>query len=357
MEDAQAEVEEVRQKETRAKKFQYASITFDTFKPDTATPPHSGSVYQPESDENQQQHEKRIPSFARNFNPLLNRAELARSYEVVTPMSSRRPTATATDHVDRSFFPTEDYDKLMHQDRKMTGSFQQPQQHLPPRKFSITTSKTNKLEYAQLSLNNPQQLPPSQQQQQQQQQEEEQKKKGNDRRKATMKEPAIPPRGSMNKDSAQHLAKAHSYSMVNKTPAPPLPPRYNPDDEEERVEEHYKVPRKCTSNRALSPVEFNVYDLPSSLGMKYVTTQSCQDLEASCSAAGGRGGATSNHTHYKYEDGRALYDVPSASVTAFSQRLFEEEMMMGRRPQLSLHSLSISQDSYVDMAGNTVSYV
>ncbi len=136
VEDAQEEAEEVRRKQVRDAKFQYASITFDTFKPPSPSSSAHPMLYQPEMDEEQAQR-CRLPSFARNYNPVANRAMLARSYEVVTPMASI--AAAAEGGASSSKLPPSledmDYDKLVHQERKMTG--------VPQRNFSISTKVTN----------------------------------------------------------------------------------------------------------------------------------------------------------------------------------------------------------------------
>ena len=133
VDEAQEEAAEVKRKEVRDAKFQYASITFDTFKPSPASD-DKPTLYQPEVDEEQMQR-RRVPSFARNYNPVANRAMLARSYEVVTPMAAIAAAAAAGGGNQPSpSLGQEEYDKLVHQERKMTGSSQ--------RNFSISTKVT-----------------------------------------------------------------------------------------------------------------------------------------------------------------------------------------------------------------------
>lgn len=299
MDDAQAEVEEVRHKEDTAKKFAYASITFDTFKPSERRPPS----YQPELDGEQRR--SRLPSFARNYNPAANRIQLARNYEVVSLM--HKPTSAATKAgaavAEQDDVPMEEYDTLKHQERKLTMTSQ--------RNFSISQAEYA-TDYSQLSQV---------------------------RKKPKQKL-------SLRDESANHFHKGErpvpktrtkfpnpglhsSYSSVKKSPPQPLPPPYDPRfNGMAREEDHYKVPRRQRS------VLGGHYDQPSSLVR---VAYSCENLGHSAPQATGHEAAAAT----------SIYDMPSSISPPMAWR-FEREAQ-----ERSLRSL-ISQDSYVDMSTTQV---
>ena len=262
VEEAQEQAEEVRRKEATRAKFQYASITFNTFKPPTPPPENMTppTPYQPQPDDEQQQlRDTRLPSFARNHNPASNRAMLARSYEVVAPMLS---LAGATNAVTETP-PQDEYHKL---DRKMSEVSSK-------RNFSISTPKTDHrviTNYSVLQLSTkPAAAPPTQ---------PTAELAGGELGVKRIK-PMIKKRTLLKDENAQNEKppeKIPSYSLVQKPKAPPLPPHYNRTEEEEEEEEsHYKVPvsKKVLLDREAA----NIYDHPSSLVR---VSWSCENIQS-----------------------------------------------------------------------------
>ncbi len=294
------EVEEVRQKESTAKKFGYASITFDTFKPSNSRPPS----YQPELDIDQR---NRLPSFARNYNPAANRVQLARSYEVVTLMN-KPPANEATNAVAGASKagaengPREEYDTLSYPERKPTMTSQ--------RNFSISQAEYA-TDYSQLQL----QKKPKQ-------------------KMAIVGEPAsiyqnekpIPRQRS----KFPKPALLSSYSSVKKSSPPPLPPPYNPTSSatNDLNEDHYKVPKSYRE------IENGYYDRPSSLVR---VARSCENL----------GHAGPQFIQHEGATASSIYDMPSSISPPLARQLEMEAQLK------SLNSL-FSQDSYIDMSATQV---
>lgn len=312
MEEAQAEAEEVRQKEVTAAKFQYASITFDTFKPpDNLTAASSPPLYQPELDK-EHDGRMRLPSFARNYNPASNRAMLARSYEIVTPISSADGAGPTTNPPANGALQQEEYDKLVHQERKMTGSSQ--------RNFSISVKPQmqHATDYSQLQLKA--------------------KPKQNDELGVKKIKPQIKKR-TLVPGAEKKLVKSPSYSTVVKPKAPPLPPRV-----EDTPEDHYKVP---LSRRVLQDGHnpAGLYDHPSSL----------LRVAWSCENVGSQYPSQQQQQQVLHMNG-GFYDSPSSPPRphiARSQRSLVHDEPSG---YVNLANNSLSMDSYIDMTSQ-VSYV
>lgn len=334
VEEAQADVEEARQKEIRQAKFQYVSVTFDTFKPteNNAPPP----VYEPQPDE--EQHKHRLPSFARNYNPSANRAMLARSYELVTPMASSRSggagKGSGNNPLTEGELQQEEYDKLVHQERKMTGASQQ-------RNFSISDQVKNKVpptNYSQLQLklksgtqSNPQL----------------------DAQELGVKKikPTIKKRRFV-QEAENKLVKTPSYSTVQKPRAPPLPPRMaiNGEDLEPKMaeeESHYKVPVSMRVRQEAA----SLYDHPASLVR---VARSCEDI------------GMSHMFHHQEEVGGALYnhDMATGAVGSSPRAVHSRLSLVHDHDNMDeplygndLASNSVSMDSYIDMTASQISYV
>jgi len=296
-------VEEVRQKEDRAKKFAYASITFDTFKPsETPRPPSS---YKVEAEE-QQQRSSRLPSFARNYNPAANRIQLARSYEVVT-LQTHKPDGAATNaggacgqnqSLEKSL-GGEEYDTLSYPDRKMTITSQ--------RNLSISHAEYSR-DYSQLSQVAKE---PKKRLAAQTHHVEVHYQNSKPIPKSRTKKPYPDPHSS--------------YTSVKKSSPPPLPPPYDPQPESAAIDEnHYNVPkshgREMQSN----------YDYPRGV-------RSCENLSHS----------RAMHMSNEAVATTSIYDIPSSVPPPLAV------MIEGETHELSLHSL-FSQDSYVDMSASQV---
>lgn len=331
VEEAQEQVEEVRRKEVRDAKFQYASVTFDTFKPagKSATPP----PYQPQDEE--QQHEHRLASFARNFNPTSNRAMLARSYEIVTPVASSGATGAGTTTKSGTKSPTtelEEYDKLVHQERKMTATSQRKLTGASQRKFSISTRvhglTTN---YSQLEITS--------------------LANGETAETAELGVKKIKPMIKKRTKTDTAPSKIPSYSLVQKPKAPPLPPRYDPDSHDEAAkeeveEEHYKVPRPVVHRRGMA----DAYNRPSSLAR---AAWSCDNIRSQDRTLQMDPRVTTSNDF-------ELYDTPSSYLhgrAVHSQRsLVREEPLYANNVAEVLQN-SVSVGSYIDMTGSQVSYI
>lgn len=378
IEEAQAQAEEVKAKEVRTAKFQYTSITFDTFKPGESG--GNRGLYQPEVDEERQQRQ-RLPSFARNYNPTANRAMLARSYEVVTPMNPATAAAAAAGgpggatnqglgDASGGFHP-EEYHKLMHQERKMTGVSQ--------RNFSISTKMHDRTatNYSQLMLKpsskreagsaaeaaggtghamagevanvfrSPEniKLPP--------QSRTEEEELGVKKIKPVAKKRTLPPREK----------PIPSYSLVQKPKAPPLPPRASNEDweekeaeeEEERdvltiTEGHYNVPRSLSRRdmaRDSRELTLSHYDQPSSLRVAW----SCENIGTqSYDPRRRHAGAMSGHT---------LYDTPTMAVSSSAlgprvvcSQLSLRDAKLRCSSNFTSSNNSASMESYIDMSGS-----
>lgn len=338
VEDAQAEMEEVRRKEVRDAKFQYASVTFDTFKPTPSEPSDNSITHQLRDEEQchwpqdeEQLREQRLPSFARNFNPVANRAMLARSYEIVTPMGAAAAGATNSESgtklpEDSGDFQLEEYDKLVHQERKMTSTSMRNMTGASQRNFSISTRiKETKTNYSQLELTK---NPNSQE----------------DSELGVKKiKPAVKKRTLRNADVENPPGKIPPYSLVQKPKAPPLPPRYDRDFQEEPNEEqHYKVPKQIHRRELMS-----TYDRPSSLVR---VAWSCENI--------GRPAMLDPHT--MTSRGLDFYDAPAPfprGRDARSQQnlVSNEPMYMNRVAEVLQNSASVG--SYIDMTGSQVSYI
>lgn len=319
----------MRRKEVRDAKFQYASITFDTFKPTpaeqgTAPSPSSPSRDQPGPDQ-EAQHDHRLPSFARNFNPKANRAMLARSYELVTPVAAsgaansgkKPPLGPGTS----GNLQQEEYDKLVHQERKMTGASQ--------RNFSISTRAHNmpRTNYSLLEKMSKDPLANG-----------ETAELGVRKIKPTIK------KRTLIKNTEKPLSKIPSYSMVQKPKAPPLPPRYDQEEvaKEEAEEEHYKVPRSVYSRERAT-----AYDRPASLVR---VARSCENIRSQSQRV----------THTSVSDmSHKLYDTP----TVFPRGRSQHSLVHHDNEPLYTNSIrevlqnSISVGSYIDMTGSQVSYI
>ena len=325
VEEAQAEMEEVKRKEVRDAKFQYASVTFDTFKP----APGEQSAAEPE------EHEHRLPSFARNFNPIANRAMLARSYEIVTPMGAPKAEAGTKPSADGTDLQLEEYDKLIHQERKMTSTSTRKMTGASQRNFSISTRvKETKPNYSQLELTT----------------------KANSQEASELGvkriKPGVKNRNLIKADVEDPPSKIPSYSLVKKPKAPPLPPRYDYDIQEEEVkeeapqEEHYKVPRSVRRRE-----QMNTYDRPSSLVR---VAWSCENIRSQS-----RPLKTDPHTTTASGD-LDFYDAPAIFPRgrgAHSQRslLHNEPMYANNVAEVLQNSASVG--SYIDMTGSQVSYI
>lgn len=320
VEEAQAQVEEVKLKEVRDAKFQYAAITFDTFKPTTTKRSTKPVLYQSQPLSDEQQHEQRLPSFDRNFNPTSNRAMLARSYEIVTPMPAAGSAGSGTKLPPTSTgdLQQEEYDKLVHQERKMTGVSQ--------RNFSITrvhnTAATN---YSQLEMKSKTALA-----------------NGEAAELGVKKIKPVIKKRTLIKDTQKPPNKIPSYSLVQKPKAPPLPPR-DPDFLEEEMEaqkevalgqleeeeQHYKVPRSV--QRSLTRVAW-----------------SCENIQSQ--------DQFQPHTLAGYE----LYDTPTSyprrhAVSSQRSLVQEEPFYTNSIAEVLLNSASVG--SYIDMTGSQVSYI
>ena len=296
VDDAQAEVEEVRQKEDRAKKFAYASITFDTFKPSERPRPPS---YQAEAEGEQRR--SRLPSFARNYNPVANRIQLARSYEVVS-LQNPKPAVEATNAGSLTqtseHGPGEEYDILSYPDRKMTLTSQ--------RNFSISQAEYSR-DYSQLDQVKQK---PQKRCVVQYQHKEPLYENSKPIPKTRTKKPYPDPHSS--------------YTSVKKSSPPPLPPPYNPQLESVTIEEnHYNVPRSHKREKQ------GHYDYPRS-------ARSCENISHSAVHVGTNAAAATS-----------IYDIPSSAPPPIAV------MIEGETHELSLHSL-FSQDSYVDMSASQV---
>ena len=225
---------------------------------------------------------------------MANRAELARSYEIVSPITIPQ----------QNLYPgemeKEEYDKLVHQERKMTVVSQ--------RKFSISTNAC-KTDYAQLNL---QSQPVATLHENQE----------------TSKLPITKRFLSKNEES---LVKIPSYSTVYKPEAPLLPPRY------EEEEDYYKVP---VGQRSIQD-NTNHYDHPTSL---LKVAWSCDNLQMK--------------SQFQQDTKRRVervifddhYDTPSSMIRSQSSLLPDE-------PTYPLSINSLSQESYVDMTSSQASYV
>ena len=367
IEGAQAEAEEVRQKEATRAKFQYASVTFNTFKPqeeDKTKPP----LY-PVNEDSEHATGQRLPSFARNFNPTANRAMLARSYEIVTPMKNLPGASGITESTEAVVggLQQEEYHKLMHPERKMTGVSQ--------RKFSITTTTSTatgaggrdvtRTNYSQLELN------PSGK-------ETAEAKAKDDPQELGVKKikPVAKKRTLLQKSESSQVNKIPSYSVVQKPKAPPLPPRcadLEEDDEQaqerrpEVQESHYKVPRGAKQHAAAAAsrnVEASkMYDqVPSQLRVAW----SCENIDMQYNK-------TQQYTPSLETTPHALYDTPALALSSSALGLGPGPGL-GLEPRVvrSQHSLvhdgsshdiflsnanSMSMGSYIDMSGNSISYV
>lgn len=299
MDDAQADAEEVRHKEDTAKKFDYASITFNTFKPSQRQPPSRPPSYQPELDNEQRRN--RLPSFARNYNPAANRLKLARSYEVVTLIhkSAGEDSKAGASACPVGNEPMEEYETLKYPERRPSLA--------PQRNLSISQEQYIQ-DYSQLPV----------------------KKKPTQKMRVfeeplghSQNERPVPKR----RINAPSKALMSSYSSVKKCSPPPLPPPYNPTfDGMAGDEGHYKVPKSYRN------VANNHYDCPSSVVR---LAWSCENLNHSAHHAA---------TGHEAAAATSIYDMPS-SISPPLPRRFEREAATER----SLQSL-ISQDSYVDMS-------
>lgn len=333
VEEAQAEVEEVRRKEVRDAKFQYASITFDTFKPAPAEQSAAQSLYQPQDEE--QQHDHRLPSFARNFNPIANRAMLARSYEIVTPSgTTATKSGTKSPATGTSDLQLEEYDKLIHQERKMTGASQRKMTGASQRKFSISTIvhglRTN---YSQLEINSKPSLT---------------KRETAETTELGVKKikPTIKKRTVMKADAEKPPSKIPSYSLVQKPKAPPLPHRYDHDPQEEaaKEEEHYKVPRSVHRR------EMDTYDCPSS---QVRVAWSCENIQS-------QDQSWQMNPRVSTSSDFEIYDTPTTfprGRAVCSQRSLVHEEPLYTNSIAEVLQNSVSVGSYIDMTGSQVSYI
>ena len=345
VEDAQAEVAEVKRKEERQRKFQYASITFDTFKPTEKCTP---SVYQPEPDCEHQEH-GRLSSFRMSdYNPSADRVELARSYEIVSLI----PIADQARKKDewRDAGGQEEYHKLTRQGSKMKGYTQ--------RNFSISnTNHPASKDYAQLQM---QMKPPPREEEiklppRTTLQGEEIKPPPHAlQEEVATNKPPIMKRSFVQKEQ-RTMNKFPSYSEVQKARGPPLPPRSDPiimvDNGGGMEEEHYKVPSVRRSihdtgmEQGMDADAQGHYDHPSSLVR---VAWSCENLKKKNSSQEGG-------TSKTIVVGGTIYDSPSSTLMVRSQSSMMQNGMQAPS-QSNLSERTISQDSYIEMTGSQVSY-
>jgi hypothetical protein len=335
VEEAQAEVEEVRRKEARDAKFQYSSVTFQTFKPTSAK--EGATPIPPQDEEQQQQHDHRFPSFARNHNP--NRAMLARSYEVVTPIgfsgatgggASSSGTNLASGHSSGEF-QLEEYDKLMHQERKMTGASQtgELQRSVNPskrmastsqRNFSISTKvQGNSTNYSQLEIKS---KPPVGE---------------NDELGIRRIKPVIKQRTRIQADPPSNIP---SYTLVKKPKGPPLPPRCGSQEEvtkEETEEDYYKVPKSILKSEMLD-----------SYGKQVRTAWSYENIGQDYWSD-----EINPSTHY--DDVTPSMFSHGREAVSQQSLVHEEPMYINSVAEVLQNAVSVG--SYIDMTGSQVSYI